>query len=46
MLGIIHRQILRPLKRQAREIQYSTLDLIDDVLGRRDNLTLPLRRWD
>ena len=43
MLGIIQRQILRPLKRHAREIRYSALDFVDFVLGRSDDLTPPRR---
>ncbi len=43
MMTTLREQILRPLWKQIRYIQYGTLDSIDCLLGRQDEMTPPRR---
>ncbi len=43
MLTILRRHIFKPLKKQAKHINYYALDSIDSLLGRKDALTPPRR---
>ena len=41
MLTFLRYQLFHPLKKQVREMRYSAVDFIEDLLGRRDEMTPP-----